>query len=580
MYRKGDMEMGKQTAWEEIDKKSSEIFTASDEIWGCAETAFTEEKSMKILCDVLKAEGFTVETGLAGVTTAFKGTFGSGKPVIGILGEFDALSGLDQEAGATEKIVVHDGASGHGCGHNMLGTASLSAAIGIKKYLEESGKPGTVIYFGCPGEEGGSGKAFMAKGGVFANLDAAITWHPGDLTQADTGSSLANYQVAYKFYGKSAHAGGAPHLGRSALDALELMNMGVQFLREHVVPEARIHYAITNTGGYSPNVVQPYAEVLYLIRAPNNSQVEDISPRVNKIAEGAAHMTETRVEIDFVKGCSNLMSNKVIAKELWDNLVELGAPEYTEEEMKFAKAISDGITNASHTDGILLWSLETVEPTGKVSQHLLMIRKSMSCITEAPAMTAGWINMHGTLVALVSHRRIISHTIGYRWNHLIITRHQDDGTRSEMATDSLVVRPFLHQLRIGLALLTQEVDAGTLMGDALIHRNHRIEEDGEVRTYIIFSMGTYRRSQMAASREAHDTHILLINMPDSSTVTNRAHSLISIAQGNITVALRHTILQNKESNTLPVEIFCPLMSLMIHCKMRIATSRTIYYSSS
>ena len=152
MYRKGDMEMGKQTAWEEIDKKSSEIFTASDEIWGCAETAFTEDKSMKILCDVLKAEGFTVETGLADVKTAFKGTFGSGKPVIGILGEFDALSGLDQEAGATEKIVVHDGASGHGCGHNMLGTASLSAAIGIKKYLEESGKPGTVIYFGCPGD--------------------------------------------------------------------------------------------------------------------------------------------------------------------------------------------------------------------------------------------------------------------------------------------------------------------------------------------------------------------------------------------------------------------------------------------
>ena len=322
MYRKGDIEMGKQTAWEEIDKKSGEIFAASDEIWGCAETAFTEEKSMKILCDILKAEGFTVETGLAGVKTAFKGTFGSGKPVIGILGEFDALSGLDQEAGVAEKVVVHDGASGHGCGHNMLGTASLSAVIGIKKYLEESKKPGTVIYFGCPGEEGGSGK---------------------DITIADTGSSLANYQVAYKFYGKSAHAGGAPHLGRSALDALELMNMGVQFLREHVIPEARIHYAITNTGGYSPNVVQPYAEALYLIRAPKNSQVEEIYQRVNKIAEGAAHMTETRVEIDFVKGCSNLMSNKVIAKELWDNLVEIGAPEYTEEELKFARAISESV---------------------------------------------------------------------------------------------------------------------------------------------------------------------------------------------------------------------------------------------
>ena len=335
--------MGKKTAWEEIDKKAPEILEASDEIWGYAETAFTEVNSVKTLCEVLRKEGFEVEENLAGVETAFKGTFGSGKPVIGFLGEFDALSGLDQEAGALEKKAVHPGCSGHGCGHNMLGTASLAAAIGVKKYLEESGKSGTVIYFGCPGEEGGSGKAFMAKGGAFEGLDAAITWHPGDVTRADTGSSLANYQVAYKFYGTSAHAGGAPHLGRSALDALELMNMGVQFLREHVVPEARIHYAITNTGGYSPNVVQPYAEVLYLIRAPKNKQVEEIYQRVNKIAEGAAHMTETRVEIDFVKGCSNLVSNKVIAKRLWDNLTELGAPEYTEEELQMAKALSEGV---------------------------------------------------------------------------------------------------------------------------------------------------------------------------------------------------------------------------------------------
>lgn len=335
--------MGKQTAWKEIDNTAAEILEASDTIWGCAETAFLETGSMKVLCDLLRKEGFAVEEGTAGVPTAFKGTFGSGKPVIGFLGEYDALSGLNQEAGIAEKKAFNSGAPGHGCGHNMLGTASLSAAIGVKKYLEETGKSGTVIYFGCPGEEGGSGKAFMAKGGAFEGLDAAITWHPGDITRADTGSSLANYQVAYKFYGTSAHAGGAPHLGRSALDALELMNMGVQFLREHVVPEARIHYAITNTGGYSPNVVQPYAEVLYLIRAPKNAQVEEIYQRVNKIAEGAAHMTETRVEIDFVKGCSNLISNKVIAKKLYDNLVELGAPEYTEEDLALAKAIHETV---------------------------------------------------------------------------------------------------------------------------------------------------------------------------------------------------------------------------------------------
>lgn len=196
--------MGKQTVWEEIDKKSAEILEASDQIWGCAETAFTEHQSMKVLCELLRKEGFQVEEGLAGVETAFKGTFGSGKPVIGFLGEFDALSGLDQEAGATEKKQLHAGAPGHGCGHNMLGAASLSAALGLKRYLEETKKSGTVVYFGCPGEEGGSGKAFMAKGGAFSGLDAAITWHPGDLTRADTGSSLANYQVAYKFYGTSA----------------------------------------------------------------------------------------------------------------------------------------------------------------------------------------------------------------------------------------------------------------------------------------------------------------------------------------------------------------------------------------
>ena len=340
--------MGKQAAWKEIDNKEEMILKASDEIWECAETAFLEEKSAKIICDILKEEGFKVEEGIAGIATAFKGTFGSGKPVIGFLGEYDALSGLDQEAGLAEKKQVHAGAPGHGCGHNMLGTAALASAIGVKKYLEETGKSGTVVYLGCPGEEGGSGKAFMAKEGAFSDLDAAITWHPGDMTRTCTSSSLANYQVAYKFYGTSAHAGGAPHLGRSALDALELMNMGVQFLREHVIPEARIHYAITNTGGYSPNVVQPYAEVLYLIRAPKNRQVEEIYQRVNRIAEGAAHMTETRVEIDFVKGCSNLISNKVIAKKLWENLNELGAPEYTEEELAFAKEIHESVGDSCY----------------------------------------------------------------------------------------------------------------------------------------------------------------------------------------------------------------------------------------
>ena len=338
------MSASKQTAFDYIDEKSGVITDVSDKIWDYAELSLREYKSGELYAKVLKEEGFTVEHPFDNIETAFRASYGSGKPVIGILAEYDALTGLSQIAGSeTRKELVADG-NGHGCGHNLLGAGSMAAAFAIKKYLEEKGEgSGKVILYGCPGEEGAATKAFMARDGVFAECDAALTWHPGNVNQVTSGTCNTCIQTEYKFTGVASHAAGAPDKGRSALDAVELMNIGVQFLREHVVPEARIHYAITNTGGYSPNVVQPYAEVLYLIRAPKNSQVEEIYQRVNKIAEGAAHMTETRVEIDFVKGCSNLMSNKVIAKELWDNLVELGAPEYTEEEMKFGKAISEGV---------------------------------------------------------------------------------------------------------------------------------------------------------------------------------------------------------------------------------------------
>ena len=211
------------------------------------------------------------------------------------------LSGLSQESQSLKKIAMEDGAPGHGCGHNLLGTGSVAAAIAVKEYLEKNQKEGTVVFFGCPGEEGGSGKSFMARDGVFDQLDFAVTWHPGDKNMVSVGSSLANYQIIYRFYGQASHAAACPELGRSALDAVELMNTGVQYLREHIIQEARIHYAITNTGGYSPNVVQPYSEVLYLIRAPKNSQVKEIYERVNDIARGAALMTGTKMELQFVK---------------------------------------------------------------------------------------------------------------------------------------------------------------------------------------------------------------------------------------------------------------------------------------
>ncbi len=328
-----------------IDSKKDIFVNANDCIWEYAETAFKEYKSAELLCEELEKEGFEVQRGVADIETAFLGKFGSGKPVIGVLGEFDALSGLSQVAGGTSKEPIEAGAAGHGCGHNCLGVGSLAAAFAVKKYLEENNKSGTIIYYGTPGEEGGSGKAFMARDGVFDELDAAITWHPQGTNQVFTGSSLANAQIAYKFKGVSAHAAGAPHLGRSALDAVELMNVGVQFLREHMVDSARVHYAITDTGGYSPNVVQPKAEVLYLIRSQRNDQVEELVERVHDIARGAALMTGTTMEIDFMKACSNTIPSTVLEKVLYKNFEEIGVDAYTAEEEAYAKKMVESYEN-------------------------------------------------------------------------------------------------------------------------------------------------------------------------------------------------------------------------------------------
>ena len=344
--------MNKAEAIQIIDQRQAELDDVNDSIWEYAETAFTEFKSADKLCEVLEKEGFRVERNVADIATAFTGTYGSGRPIIGLLGEFDALSGLSQEAGCPEKKPVVPGGNGHGCGHNCLGTASLAAAIAVKNYLEHNpGVSGTVIYYGCPGEEGGSGKAFMAREGVFKDLDAAITWHPGTTNNVSSGSSLANYQVKYRFYGVASHAAGAPELGRSALDAVELMNVGVQFLRGHMIDDARIHYAITDTGGFSPNVVQPYAEVLYLIRSPKNSQVEELYQRVNRIAQGAALMTDTRMEMEFIKGCSNTIPNNVLEAQLYENFKEVGIPHYTPEEHAFAREMLKHYENPDALDG-------------------------------------------------------------------------------------------------------------------------------------------------------------------------------------------------------------------------------------
>lgn len=320
----------------EIDEKAISLSTLSDQIWEYAETQFEEFQSAQALTDFLEKEGFAVQRGAFEIKTAFTASYGSGSPHIGILGEFDALSGLNQKAGVVSKETDNPDASGHGCGHNLLGVGSVAAALAVKKYLED-GFPGTITYFGCPGEEGGSGKAYMARAGAFSTLDCALTWHPASVNMVCQNTSLANFQVQFTFHGISAHAAGSPEMGRSALDALELMNVGSNFLREHMVEKARIHYAITNTGGYSPNVVQNLAKAIYLVRAPEQEQAYELLNRVKKIAEGAAMMTETTVEHQFIKSCANFVSNQVLEQVLFDAFTDIGAPEYTPEEYELAQ---------------------------------------------------------------------------------------------------------------------------------------------------------------------------------------------------------------------------------------------------
>ncbi|HJD31729.1 MAG TPA: amidohydrolase [Candidatus Eisenbergiella stercorigallinarum] len=333
--------MDKKQMFEALERKKQQYFDAADRIWEHPETSFEEYFAADLLCGLLEKEGFAVTRPLAGMETAFLGRFGSGHPVIGILGEYDALYAMSQEADAAQPKPT--GEKGHGCGHNLLGAGSLAAAVAVKDYLQENGKEGTVIYYGCPGEEGGSGKAFMAREGVFDGLDAALTWHPGDINAANSVSTLAVFKVHYHFTGRAAHAAACPQLGRSALDAAELMNIGTQFLREHIIPEARIHYAIVNAGGKSPNVVQPEAENSYYIRAPRLSQVRELKERVDDIARGAALMTGTSVDIRMINSTANVIPNDVLSDVMARNLQEAPLPVYTQEEREYAKTFVNAL---------------------------------------------------------------------------------------------------------------------------------------------------------------------------------------------------------------------------------------------
>jgi aminobenzoyl-glutamate utilization protein B len=318
-----------------LEKKYVPYCQVARKIWGFAELGYLETKSTSLLQETLQKEGFSIETGVADLPTAFIATFGSGKPVIGILAEFDALPGLSQDSVPEQKPLVNGG-SGHGCGHNLFGTGSVAAAIALKDWLLQSKKAGTVKLFGTPAEEGGGGKVYMVRAGLFKGIDAVLHWHPSDRNNASPNSCMAFKQGIFRFYGKAAHAAAAPERGRSALDGLESMNYMVNMMREHINPQTRIHYVITK-GGLASNVVPDYAEAEYTVRDLEVKGVEEVWNRVVKAAEGAAMGTETQVKYEIVTGLYNLMPNEPLARAMHANLTKIGGVNYNADELAFAQ---------------------------------------------------------------------------------------------------------------------------------------------------------------------------------------------------------------------------------------------------
>ncbi len=320
-----------------LDGQHDKYAEIAGQIWDWAEVGYQEVKSSNLLRETLEKEGFKIKTGVAGIPTAFVAEYGSGKPVIAILGEFDALPGISQKAIPSREAVVTGGA-GHACGHHLFGTASVAAGIEVKKWLASTKKTGTIRVYGTPAEEGGAGKVYMVRAGLFDDVDAVLHWHPANGNVANPGSSLANKSAKFRFYGEASHAAGSPERGRSALDGVEAMNNMVNLMREHVPQETRIHYVITK-GGEAPNVVPAFAEVFYYTRNPEVGKVKEIFERVVKCAQGAALGTETIMEYEVIHGLYNLLPNETLSKVMHSNLLKVGGVVYDNENTVFAEKI-------------------------------------------------------------------------------------------------------------------------------------------------------------------------------------------------------------------------------------------------
>ncbi len=336
-----------QVAVDAVDRRATELCEVNQQIWKLAEVGLQEHKSAAILMGKLKEAGFEVRSGLADMPTAFVASYGSGKPVIGILAEYDALPGLSQAVSPVRDPIT-EGEPGHACGHSGLGTGALGAALAVKEAMEKHNLPGTIRLYGTPAEETVIGKIYMAIDGQFSDLDVCLHWHPSTKNQSWAGSSKAVVSAKFTFRGTAAHASASPEKGRSALDAVELMNVAANYMREHIKEDARIHYVVTNGGG-APNVVPETATVWYFVRADDHKDVEHNFRWLQDIAQGAALMTRTKVSVQVDTDCHEIIPNQPLAQLIYDNLVKVGAPTFTEEEKVFARRLQEPLTEAFGT---------------------------------------------------------------------------------------------------------------------------------------------------------------------------------------------------------------------------------------
>lgn len=374
---------------EKLDQKFEHYSGIAQQIWEYAELGYQEEQSAQLLKGELRKAGFTIQEGVAEIPTAFSATYGSGSPVIGILAEYDALPGVSQDHIPSRKAITKGGA-GHACGHHLFGTASMAAAISLKEWMDQNQGKGTIKLLGTPAEEGGAGKVYMVRAGLFDDVDAVLHWHPGSSNSASAASSLANKSAKFRFYGTASHAASAPQNGRSALDGVEAMNHMINLMREHVPMEARMHYVITS-GGEAPNVVPEFAEVFYYVRHPDMQWVKDLFERVVKAAEGAALGTGTKMEYEVIHGVYNVLPNETLAKLVHKNLTNIGGVHYTKDEQDFAEKIKKTLFAPARKDITLSKVIADFEVREKGTGGSTDVGDVSWVVPTAGLRTATWV---------------------------------------------------------------------------------------------------------------------------------------------------------------------------------------------